>query len=139
MSDPHDGPYGEQTPDRAAGFRSVPSRRGRGGTQAIPKPGQAERPRPGYQRGGGPVMEDWKAGLWAELRAIEIATGDAAAAQLPALLRRLQRHQAGLGGNPMLALYRRWRIRRLTRAVADARWHAEHGRVARLGGLDPRR
>ncbi|WP_342108977.1 hypothetical protein [Methylobacterium sp. SI9] len=84
-------------------------------------------------------MEDWKAGLRAELRAIEIATGDAASAQLPGLLRRLQRHQAGLGGNPIFGLYRRWRIRSLARAVADARWHAEQGRMARLGGLDPRR
>ncbi len=84
-------------------------------------------------------MEDWKAGFRAEVRAIEIATGDAAAAQLPELLRRLRRHQAGLGGNPILALYRRWRIRILARAVADARWHAEQGRAARLGGLDPRR
>lgn len=83
-------------------------------------------------------MEDWKAGFRAELRAIEIATGEAAAAQLPALLRRLHRHQARLGGNSMLALYRRWRIHRLARAVADARWHAEQGRAARLGGLDPR-
>lgn len=84
-------------------------------------------------------MEDWKSGLRAELRAIEIATGDAASAQLPGLLRRLQRHQAGLGGNPIFGLYRRWRIRSLARAVADARWHAEQGRMARLGGLDPRR
>jgi hypothetical protein len=84
-------------------------------------------------------MEDWKAGFRAELRAMEIATGDAASAQLPGLLQRLRRHQAGLGGHPILALYRRWRIRRLTRAVADARWHAEQGRLARGGGLDPRR
>lgn len=84
-------------------------------------------------------MEDWKAGFRAELRAITIATGDAASAQLPGLLRRLRRHQVGLGGNPILGLYRRWRIRRLARAVADARWHAELGRMARLGGLDPRR
>ena len=33
-------------------------------------------------------MDDWKAGLRAELRAIDIATGDAASAQLPDLLRR---------------------------------------------------
>ncbi|SDO00135.1 hypothetical protein SAMN05216360_113179 [Methylobacterium phyllostachyos] len=83
-------------------------------------------------------MEDWKAGLRAELRAIEIANGDAAMAQLPSLLRRLRSHEAALGGNPILALYRRWRIRSLSRAVADARWHAEQGRAARLGGLDPR-
>ncbi|WP_457104949.1 hypothetical protein [Methylobacterium sp. P5_C11] len=83
-------------------------------------------------------MEDWKAGFRAELRAIAIATGDAASAQLPDLLRRLQRHQAGLGGHPVLTLYRRWRIRRLARAVADARWHAEQGRLARRGGLDVR-
>lgn len=83
-------------------------------------------------------MEDWKAGLRAELRAIEIANGDAAMAQLPGLLRRLQCHEAALGGNPILALYRRWRIRSLSRAVADARWQAEQGRAARLGGLDPR-
>ncbi|MHB2209096.1 hypothetical protein [Methylobacterium sp. CM6257] len=83
-------------------------------------------------------MEDWKAGFRAELRAIEIATGEAASAQLPGLLRRLHRHQAGLGGNPVLSLYRRWRIRCLTRRVADARWHAEQGRLARLGGLEPR-
>jgi hypothetical protein len=84
-------------------------------------------------------MEDWKAGLRAELRAIEIATGDAASARLPGLLHRLQHHQAKLRGNPILVLYRRWRIRSLARAVADARWHAEQGRMARLGGLDPRR
>ena len=83
-------------------------------------------------------MEDWKAGLRAELRAMEIATGEAASAQLPDLLRRLRRHQAGLDGNPILALYRRWRIRRLGRAVADARWHMEQARAARLRGLDPR-
>jgi hypothetical protein len=83
-------------------------------------------------------MEDWKAGLRAEMRAIAIATGDAAAAQLPDLLRRLNRHQAGLGGNPVVTLYRRWRIRSLARAIAEARWHAEQGRAARLGGLEPR-
>ncbi|GJE12820.1 MULTISPECIES: hypothetical protein [Methylobacterium] len=83
-------------------------------------------------------MDDWKAGFRAELRAIEIATGEAAASQLPDLLRRLHRHQAGLGGNPLVTLYRRWRIRSLARAVADARWHAEQGRAARLGGLEPR-
>ena len=83
-------------------------------------------------------MEDWKAGFRAELRASEIATGDAAAAQLPDLLRRLRRHQDELGRNPILWPYRRWRIRCLARAVAEARWHAEMGRVARLGGLDPR-
>lgn len=83
-------------------------------------------------------MEDWKAGFRAELRAIEIATGDAASAQLPGLLRRLRRHEAGLDGNPILSLYRRWRIRRLSRAVADARWHVEQGRVARRGGLEAR-
>lgn len=84
------------------------------------------------------VMDDWKAGFEAELRAMAIANGDAASAQLPDLLRRLSRHQAGLGGNPVLSLYRRWRIRRLGQAVAEARWHAEQGRLARLGGLDPR-
>ncbi|CAA2160941.1 MULTISPECIES: hypothetical protein [Methylobacterium] len=84
-------------------------------------------------------MEDWKAGLRAELRAIEIATADAAASVLPDLLRRLRHHQAGLGGPALLTLYRRWRIRRLSRAVADARWQVEQGRLARLGGLDPRR
>ena len=83
-------------------------------------------------------MDDWKAGMRAEVRAIEIATGEAAASQLPDLLRRLHRHQAGLGGNPIMALYRRWRIRSLARAVADARWHAELGRATRLGGLEPR-
>ena len=95
-------------------------------------------------------MDDWKAGFRAELRAIEIATGEAAASQLPDLLRRLHRHQAGLEGNPIIALYRRWRIRSLARrlpgrdaphaprAVADARWHAELGRAARRGGLEPR-
>jgi len=65
-------------------------------------------------------MEDWKAGFRAELRAIAIATGEAASAQIPGLLRRLHRHQAGLGGNPILGLYHRWRIRSLARAVADA-------------------
>ena len=84
-------------------------------------------------------MEDWKAGLRAELRAIEIATADAAAAQLPDLLGRLRRHQAGLDGNPLLAAYRRWRIRHLARAVADARWQIEQGRRARMGGLGPSR
>jgi hypothetical protein len=91
-----------------------------------------------HMRGGADAMEDWKAGLRAELRAIEIATGEAAAAQLPDLLRRLRRHEAGLAGNPVLAVYRRWRIRSLARAVADARWHAEQGRTAQLGGLDTR-
>ena len=84
-------------------------------------------------------MEDWKAGFRAELRAIEIATADAAAALLPDLLRRLRRHQAGLGGNRILTLYRRWRIRRLAHAVADARWQVEQGRLARMGGLGPSR
>ena len=74
-----------------------------------------------------------------ELRAMEIATADAAGALLPDLLRRLRRHQAALGGSRVLALYRRWRIRRLARAVADARWQVEQGRAARLGGLDTRR
>jgi hypothetical protein len=85
------------------------------------------------------AMEDWKAGFRAELRAIEIATAGAAASVLPDLLRRLHRHQAGLDGPALLTLYRRWRIRRLSRAVADARWQMEQGRLARLGGLDPRR
>ncbi len=84
-------------------------------------------------------MEDWKAGFRAELRAIEIATADAAEAVLPDLLRRLRHHEAGLGGPVLLTLYRRWRIRRLARAVADARWQVEQGRLARSGGLDPRR
>lgn len=83
-------------------------------------------------------MDDWKAGFRAELRAMEIATGDAASALLPDLLRRLRGHEARLGGNPALWFYRRWRIRRLSRAVADARWHVEQGRVARRNGLDPR-
>ena len=81
-------------------------------------------------------MEDWKAGFRAELRAIEIATADAAAAQLPDLLRRLGRHRAALGGHPVLAVYRRWRIRRLARAVADVRRQVEQGRLARMGGLE---
>lgn len=81
-------------------------------------------------------MEDWKAGFRAELRAIEIATGEAAAAQLPDLTRRLRRHQAGRGGGPLLALYRRWCVRRLASAVAEARWQVEQGRIARMNGLD---
>lgn len=84
------------------------------------------------------ATESWKAGLHAELRAIEIATAEAAAAQLPGLLERLRRHRAGLGRNRVLSAYRRWRIGRLARAVADARWQIERGRLARLGGLDPR-
>ena len=83
-------------------------------------------------------MEDWKAGLRAELRAIEIATADAAAAQLPDLLRRLRRHQARLSQNRLLAPYRRWRIRHLARVVEDARWQVEQGRLARMGGLETR-
>jgi hypothetical protein len=83
-------------------------------------------------------MEDWKAGLRAEVRAIEIATADAASAQLPGLLRSLRRHQARLRGNLLVSLYRRWRIRRLARAVDEARWHVEQGRLARLGRRDPR-
>lgn len=84
-------------------------------------------------------MQDWKAEFRAELRAIEIATADAASALLPDLLRRLRRHEAGLGGSGYLSPYRRWRIRRLTRAVADARWQVEQGRLARMGGLDTSR
>lgn len=84
-------------------------------------------------------MEDWKAEFRAELRAIEIATAEAAAAQLPDLLRRLRRHQAGLPANMVMAPFRRWRIRHLARAVADARWQMEQGRLARMGGLDPGR
>lgn len=82
------------------------------------------------------AMEDWRAGFRAELRLIEIATAEAAAAQLPDLMRRLKRHQAGRGGGPVLALYRRWRVQHLAAAVAEARWQIEQGRIARMNGLD---
>ncbi|MGU3539320.1 hypothetical protein [Methylobacterium sp. A54F] len=76
-------------------------------------------------------MDDWKADLHRQLRAIDIATGEAAGACLPDLLGRLRRYEARPARNPLLALYRRWRIRRLSLAVAEARWHVEQGRLAR--------
>lgn len=84
-------------------------------------------------------MADHKAELRATLRAMEIATGEAAASCLPGLLARLHRHEARLSGNRMIGPWRRWRIRRLAMAVAEARWHVERGRLARMGGLSARR
>ncbi|MEA1830889.1 hypothetical protein U8607_02230 [Methylobacterium durans] len=84
-------------------------------------------------------MEDYKADLYRQLRLIEIATGEAAGACLPDLLARLQHHRSRPARNPLLALYRRWRIRRLARAIDEARWHVEQGRLARMGGLAGRR
>ena len=84
-------------------------------------------------------MDDYKADLRRTLRAMEIATGEAAAACLPGLLARLRHHEARLSGNRMIAPYRRWRIRRLVLAVDDACRHVEQGRLARMGGLAGRR
>ncbi|TXM70551.1 hypothetical protein [Methylobacterium sp. WL120] len=83
-------------------------------------------------------MADHKAELRETLRQMEIATGEAAASCLPGLLARLRRHEAGLPGHPLIRPWRRWRIRRLAGAVAEARWHVEQGRRARLGGLSGR-
>ncbi|KAB1074027.1 hypothetical protein [Methylobacterium planeticum] len=86
-------------------------------------------------------MEDFKADLRRQMREIDIATGAAADACLPGLLRRLKHHEAcrGKPGLPILRLYRTWRIRRLSAAIAEARWHVEQGRLARMGGLAGRR
>jgi len=86
-------------------------------------------------------VEDFKADLRRQMREIDIATGAAADACLPGLLRRLKHHETRLAQArlPFLGLYRRWRIRRLSLAIAEARWHVEQGRLARLGGLAARR
>lgn len=84
-------------------------------------------------------MEDYKAELRERLRTMEVATGEAAAACLPGLLARLRHHEARLPGHPLVGPWRRWRIRHLVRAVDEARWHVEQGRLARMGGLSGRR
>ncbi|MFE1598433.1 hypothetical protein [Methylobacterium sp. ID0610] len=85
-------------------------------------------------------MEDHRAALMRQVRAIDIATGEAASACLPALLKRLARHERGIArGVPLLTLYHRWQHRRLCRAVDDARWHIAQGQAARTGGLLGRR
>ncbi|ACA17440.1 hypothetical protein M446_3029 [Methylobacterium sp. 4-46] len=85
-------------------------------------------------------MEDYRAELLRQVRAGDIATGEAASACLPGLLRRLDRHERGVARNiPVLSLYHRWRRHRLRLQVADARWHIEQGRAARMGELLGRR
>lgn len=84
-------------------------------------------------------MQDYKADLAEKLRAMEVATGEAAAACLPGLLARLRHHEARLSGNRLIGPWRRWRIRNLAHAVGEARWHVEQGRLARMGGLSGRR
>ena len=84
-------------------------------------------------------MEDFKADLRRQMREIDIATGAAASACIPGLIRRLKHHQTRLPGLPFLAAYRRWRIHRLSLAIAEAQWHVEQGRLARMGGLAARR
>jgi hypothetical protein len=86
-------------------------------------------------------VEDFKADLRRQMREIDIATGAAADACLPGLLRRLKHHETRIAhsGLPLLKLYRTWRIHRLSAAVAEARWHVEQGRLARMGGLAGRR
>lgn len=83
-------------------------------------------------------MADHKAELRETLRRMEIATGEAAASCLPGLVARLRRHEARLPGHPLIRPWRRWRIHRLAVAVAEARWHVEQGRIARMGGLSGR-
>ena len=86
-------------------------------------------------------MEDFKADLRRQIREIDIATGAAADACLPGLLRRLKHHETRRAkpGLPLLNLYRAWRIHRLSAAVAEARWHVEQGQLARMGSLAGRR
>lgn len=85
-------------------------------------------------------MEDYRAELLRQVRLGDIATGEAAGACLPGLLRRLKHHEARAGTVPQpLRLYHLWRRNSLRRQVADARWHVEQGRVARMGDLASRR
>ncbi|MGY2047552.1 hypothetical protein [Methylobacterium sp. JK268] len=85
-------------------------------------------------------MEDHRAELLRQVRAGDIATGQAASACLPGLLRRLARHEKGVAsGLPVVALYHRWRCHSLRRQVADARWHIDQGRAAQMGELLGRR
>jgi hypothetical protein len=85
-------------------------------------------------------VEDHRAELLRQVRAGDIATGEAAGACLPGLLRRLARHERGAERGPaLLRLYHRWRRSSLRRQVADARWHVEQGRAAKLGDLLGRR
>ena len=85
-------------------------------------------------------MEDYRAELLRQVRLGDIATGEAAGACLPGLLRRLTHHEtrAGTAALPW-RLYHRWRRDSLRRQVADARWHVEQGRAARRGDLAARR
>jgi hypothetical protein len=85
-------------------------------------------------------VEDYRAELLRQVRLGDIATGEAAAACLPGLLRRLARHEAGSGRGPfLLRLFHRWRRTSLRRQVAEARWHVEQGREAQMNGLAGRR
>jgi len=90
--------------------------------------------------GGGSGVEDYRAELRRQVRLGDIATGEAAGACLPGLLRRLAHHEARAGAAPHpFRLYHLWRRNSLRRQVADARWHVEQGRAARLGELASRR
>ncbi|GJD47541.1 hypothetical protein OPKNFCMD_0249 [Methylobacterium crusticola] len=85
-------------------------------------------------------MEDYRAELRRQVRLGDIATGEAAGACLPGLLRRLAHHERRVAKGPrFLRLYHLWRRRRLRLQVADARWHVEQGRAARMGDLAGRR
>lgn len=85
-------------------------------------------------------VEDYRAELRRQVRLGDIATGEAAGACLPGLLRRLTHHEARAGtARYPLRLYHLWRRNSLRRQVADARWHVEQGRAARMGELEPRR
>lgn len=80
--------------------------------------------------------EDFRAELRRQVRAGDIATGEAASACLPGLLRRLAHHERqATRAVPLLRLYHRWRRHRLRLQVADARWHIAQGRAARMGDL----
>jgi hypothetical protein len=85
-------------------------------------------------------VEDYRAELRRQVRLGDIATGEAAGACLPGLLRRLSHHEVRAGTAPrLLRLYHLWRRNSLRRQVADARWHVEQGRAARMGELASRR
>jgi hypothetical protein len=92
----------------------------------------------GSEEGSG--VEDYRAELLRQVRLGDIATGEAAGACLPGLLRRLRHHEARAGAAPLfLRPYHLWRRNSLRRQVADARWHVEQGRAARMGDLASRR
>ena len=84
-------------------------------------------------------MEDYRAALFQRIREDDIATGEAAGRCLPALLRRLARHERAIAAGSVLRHWHRWRARRLRLAVAEARDLVATARDARTGGLAPRR